>query len=131
MTGPGATYTEGSRKRHLGHSPAFCKLSSVILDLGSSSSCDTWLTKTLQKKSVSRGREFMADYAFGSSRALRSKLVPGRGGGIKLGQLWSTLLEGSGSTAFLSFPKTGTTGKEDCAMCHTPTWTVYYFLQVL
>lgn len=29
----------------------------------------------------------MADYAFGSTRALRSKLVPGHGGGTKLGQL--------------------------------------------
>lgn len=90
VTRRGATYTEGSRKRHLGHTPAFCKLSSEISDLESSSSCDTWLTKKLQKQPVSRGREFMANSACGSSRALRSKLVPGRGGGIKLGQLWST-----------------------------------------
>lgn len=70
----------------------------------------------------------MANYAFGSSRALRSKLAPDHGGGIKLGQLWSTLLEGGLSL----LPRTGTSGKEDCAMCHTPpTWTTHYFLQVL
>lgn len=32
----------------------------------------------------------MANSTYGSSRALRSKLVPGCGGGIRLGQLGST-----------------------------------------
>lgn len=72
----------------------------------------------------------MANDTYGSSRALRSKLAPGRGGGIKQG-LWLPLLEGSEDMAFLSFTWTGATEKEDCGVCITHHTDYAVFLQGL